>query len=145
MKRLLERLALFTRHRYRAVFAVFAVLAAVSLALITRLSFDTDMLNLLPRRDPAVGAYVETLQDFGSQTFLLITIAIPEGKVADPYESLADDLAARLAKLPELKNVQHRIGDPVELLQQFFPKSLLFLDTPGREKLAARLQDEAIR
>jgi predicted RND superfamily exporter protein len=145
MKELLERLALFARHRYRAVFAVFAVLAAVSLALITRLSFDTDMLNLLPRRDPAVGAYVETLQDFGSQTFLLITIAIPEGKVADPYESLADDLAARLAKLPELKNVQHRIGDPVELLQQFFPKSLLFLDTPGREKLAARLQDEAIR
>jgi hypothetical protein len=145
MKTLLERLALFARHRYRTIFVVFGVLAAVSIVLITRLSFDTDMLNLLPRRDPAVGAYVETLQDFGSQTFLLITISIPEGRAADPYESLADDLAARLSKLPGLKNVQHRIGDPVELLQTFFPKSLLFLDAPGRERLAAKLQDEAIR
>ncbi|HEX3129753.1 MAG TPA: MMPL family transporter [Thermoanaerobaculia bacterium] len=145
MKTLLERLARFARHRYRAIFVVFGVLAAISIALITRLSFDTDMLNLLPRRDPAVGAYVETLQDFGSQTFLLITISIPEGRVPDPYESLADDLAARLSKLPGLKNVQHRIGDPVELLQTFFPKSLLFLDAPGRERLAAKLQDDAIR
>lgn len=141
----LQRLALFARRRYRLVFAVFAVLAAVSVFLTTRLTFETDMLSLLPREDPAVKAYIETLQDFGSNTYLLVAIKIPEGAVTDPYEQLADDLAARLETLPELKSVQHRIGDPEELLQTFFPKSVLFLDDAGRRDLAARLTDQGIR
>jgi hypothetical protein len=145
MRRFLERLALFARHRYRLVFTVFGVLAALSVLLITRLSFDTDMLNLLPRNNPVVHSYIETLQDFGSQSFLLVTVEVPEGAVVDPYESLVDDLAPRLAKVPELRNVQHRIGDPVELLQTFFPKSLLFLDQKGRDRLAEKLRDDAIR
>jgi predicted RND superfamily exporter protein len=145
MRRFLERLALFARHRYRLVFTVFGILAALSVLLITRLSFDTDMLNLLPRNNPVVHSYIETLQDFGSQSFLLVTVEVPEGAVVDPYESLVDDLAPRLAKVPELRNVQHRIGDPVELLQTFFPKSLLFLDQKGRDRLAEKLRDDAIR
>jgi predicted RND superfamily exporter protein len=145
MRRLLERLALFARHRYRLVFTVFGGLVVSSALLITRLSFDTDMLNLLPRKNPVVHSYIETLQDFGSQSFLLITVEIPEGAVLDPYETLADDLAGRLAKVPELRNIQHRIGDPAELLQTFFPKSLLFLDAKGRDRLAAKLSDDAIR
>jgi predicted RND superfamily exporter protein len=145
MRRFLERLALFARHRYRLVFTVFGVLAVLSGLLITRLSFDTDMLNLLPRNNPVVHSYIETLQDFGSQAFLLVAIEIPEGAAPDPYESLADDLAGRLEKVPELRNVQHRIGDPVELLQTFFPKSLLFLDAKGRDRMAEKLRDGAIR
>jgi uncharacterized protein len=140
-----QRLALFARRRYRAIFAVTAVLAAVSIALTARLSFDTDMLNLLPRKDPAVRSYIETLQDFGSNIYLLVAVRIPEGAVVEPYESLTDELAARLSRLPELKSVQHRIGDPEELLQTFFPKSVLFLDAAGRQALAARLSDEGIR
>jgi hypothetical protein len=145
MRRFLERLALFARQRYRLVFTAFGVLALVSALLITRLSFDTDMLNLLPRNNPVVHSYIETLQDFGSQAFLLVAIEIPEGAVVDPYETLADDLAGRLQKVPELRNVQHRIGDPVELLQTFFPKSLLFLDPKGRDRMAEKLRDDAIR
>ena len=65
--------------------------------------------------------------------------------MAEPYESFSDELAARLAKLPELKQVEHRIGDPEELLRTFFPKSVLFLNAEGRGQLAARLTDEGIR
>ena len=61
---LLQRLALFARYRYRTVFIGFGVLVVVSAFLISRLSFDTDMLSLLPKEDPAVRTYVETLQDF---------------------------------------------------------------------------------
>ena len=141
----LQRLALFARRRYRLVFTVFGILAAASVFLTARLTFETDMLSLLPREDPAVKAYIETLQDFGSNTYLLVAVKIPEGAVTDPYEQLADDLAARLEKLPELKSVQHRIGDPEELLRTFFPKSVLFLDEAGRRDLAARLTDQGIR
>src|SRR6185295_14579305 len=141
----LQRLALFSRHRYRTVFLFTGLLVAVSLGLIARLTFDPDILNLLPRRNPAVKAYVESLQDFGSSTLLIVAVRIPEGAVAEPYESFADELAARLAKLPELKSVEHRIGDPEELLRTFFPKSVLFLNAGGRRELASRLSDEGIR
>lgn len=141
----LQRLALFARRRYRTVFAVTAVLVAIALALTLQLSFDTDILNLLPRKEPAVKAYIESLEDFGSGTFLLIAVRIPEGAVAEPYETFTDELAGRLQKLPELKSVEHRIGDPEELLRTFFPKSVLFLDEPGRRELATRLSDEGIR
>jgi len=142
---LLQRLALFARRRYRTVFAVTGALIAVSVILTLQLSFDTDILNLLPRNEPAVKAYVESLEDFGSGTFLLIAVRIPETAVPEPYETFADELAARLTRLPELKSVEHKIGDPEELLRTFFPKSVLFLDEPGRRELAARLSDAGIR
>ena len=145
MSRLLAGLARLARRRYRIIFAVFGVLVALSAAAISRLSFDTDMLNLLPRRDPTIRSYVEMLQDFGSNTFQLVVVKLPEGAVPEPYESLADDLAASLAKLPEIKSVQHRLGNPEELLATFFPKSVLFLDAAGQRELEARLSDAGIR
>jgi predicted exporter len=142
---LLQRLAVVARRRYRSIFLAFLLLAGLSLFLATRLSFDTDMLNLLPREDPVVRTYIETLEDFGSNAYLLVAVRIPEGAVVEPYEALADDLAERLRGLPELKDVQHRIGDPEELLRTFFPKSVLFLDEAGRRQLEARLSDDGIR
>lgn len=141
----LQRIALFARRRYRAIFVAFAILMALSIALILRLSFNTDMLSLLPREDPAVRTYVETLQDFGASTYLLVAIRIPEGAVVDPYETLADQLAGRLRRLSDFKTVQHRVGDPRELLETFYPKALLFLDEAGRRQLEARLSDAGIR
>ncbi|RPH55231.1 hypothetical protein EHM82_05660, partial [bacterium] len=142
---LLQRLALFARHRYFLVFAIFAVLVAVSLFLAFRLTFDTDMLNLLPREEPAVRAYIDALETFGSSTMMLVAVRVPEGVVVEPYEGFVDELAAGLAAIPDLRNVQHRIGDPEELLQTFFPKSVLFLDAEGRQALEGRLSDEGIR
>ena len=144
MSRLLARLARLARRRYRAIFVVFAVLVGLSAVSILRLSFDTDMLNLLPRRDPAIHSYIQMLQDFGSNTYVLVVIELPEGAVPEPYESLADDLAAGLARLPEVKSVQHRLGNPEELLAAFFPKSVLFLDEAGRREVEARLSDAGI-
>jgi predicted RND superfamily exporter protein len=141
----LSRLALFARRHYRAVFAAFALLVAASLLLMTRLSFDTDMLNLLPRKDPVVANYLKTLDDFGANTFLLVAVRLPEGAVLEPYEGLVDRLAGELRAIRDIKNVEHRIGDPQELLQTFFPKAILFLDDKGRQELATRLTAPGIR
>ncbi|HYO11677.1 MAG TPA: MMPL family transporter, partial [Thermoanaerobaculia bacterium] len=142
---LLQRLALFARHRYSLVFAIFAVLVAVSLTLTLRLTFDTDMLGLLPKKEPSVRAYIDALETFGSNTMMLVAVEIPEGVVVEPYEGFVDELAAGLAEIPDLRNVQHRIGDPEELLRTFFPKSVLFLDAKGRRALEGRLSEEGIR
>ena len=140
----LQRLASFARRRYRLLFAIFGVLTGLSALAATRLSFDTDMLKLLPQQDPAIRAYVETLEDFGTFSYLLVVIRIPEGVVPDPYEMLADEVAAELRALPELERVEHRLGDPEELLRTFFPKAVLFLSPAERQAFEMKLSDYGI-
>jgi predicted RND superfamily exporter protein len=145
VNRFLEALARGARARYKLVFAVFGVAVAISVALIVfRLSFDTDVLHLLPQEDPSVAAYLKALKDFGNTGLLPVAIELPEHVPVEPYLTFADELAARLTTLPEIKNEQHRLGNPEELLQSFFPKSLLFLDATGRREVVERLSDTGI-
>ncbi|MFN7961029.1 MAG: MMPL family transporter [Thermoanaerobaculia bacterium] len=145
LRRWLEGMARFARRRYYTVFLGAALLLACAGLAITRLRFDTDVLNLIPKKDPVVTTYLDTLAEFGTFDYLMILVEVPEGAPADPYESYADALAAHLEKLPELASVEHRIEDPEKLLEQMIPRALLLLDGPGREQLAARLSPEGIK
>ena len=79
----LERLALFARRHYRGVFVTAGVIVAFGLALSLRLKFDTDVLNLLPKSEPALVTYRETLEEFGSLDFLLVAVhTIPKTRSA---------------------------------------------------------------
>ncbi|HEX6202546.1 MAG TPA: MMPL family transporter [Thermoanaerobaculia bacterium] len=142
---LLGRLASFARRRYRTIFVGFAVAVAISLGLITRLELDTDLLSLLPQDDPVVQTFRDTMERFGTIDYLLVVVRVPEGEVLAPYESFADRLAARLQELDEIGEVEHRLGDTEELLDELFPKAALFLDEDERALVEERLSDEGIR
>ncbi len=141
----MQRLARYAQHHYYQVFAATAVLLLVSGVLISRLRFDTDVLNLLPKNDPALNAYISTLADFGTFDYLLITVAIPEGTAVDPYESFADALAARLAVIPEIEAVEHRIDDPDKLIAGFLPQAMLFVADEDRPEVMARLSTAGLQ
>lgn len=141
----LRWIAEVAHRRYGRVLAVFALLVAASIALAANLRFDTDMLRLLPKKDPAISAYVDALEQFGMGSLLLIAVPIPEGAVLDPYLGYADALAAEVGKAPEIARVEFKLGNPEELLTTFFPKAVLFLDDAGRQALEAKLSDPAIR
>ena len=141
---LLQRLALFARRSYRLVFLVTGLLVGLSLFLASRLSFDTDILNLLPRNHQLVKTYRASLEDFGSLDYLLIAVRIPEGAVIDPYESFVHRLADRLLTVPSLERVDYRIGGAEELFKTFLPKSAVFLDADDRATLAGKLEDGAL-
>jgi len=143
--RFLERLALASARRYRVVFVVILLLTAVAGLLATRLHFDTDVLNLLPKHDPKIEHFLEAMERFGGVDYLLVGIRIPEDHVPEPYELLADRLGERLGKLDDIKKIDYRIGAPEELIQQVYPRSMLFLDEHGREVLDRRLQTAGIR
>ncbi|HEV7668478.1 MAG TPA: MMPL family transporter [Thermoanaerobaculia bacterium] len=140
----LKKIAEIAHRHYRRVFAVFGLLVVASIALATTLRFDTDMLRLLPKKDPAIAAYVDALEQFGTGSLLLVAVKIPEGAVLDPYLSYADALAAEVAKSPDIQRVEFKLGNPEELLTTFFPKAVLFLDDAGRQGLEAKLSDSAI-
>ncbi len=96
--RQLQRLALKVRHHYWVVFL--AVVAVLSLALVSasRLQFDTDILNLLPRNAPEVQTLRQALDDFGSIDLLVIAIRVPEEANLGPYEELTDQLGRGLVE-----------------------------------------------
>jgi uncharacterized protein len=141
----LRRIAFFARRRYRWIFAAFGLLLALSLGLVSRLSLDTDLLNLLPRGDETVDTFRQTMETFGTIDYLLVVVRVPEGEVLAPYETFADRLAGRLEALEQVESVEYRLGETEELLDQFFPKAALFLDEEGRARVEERLDDDSIR
>jgi hypothetical protein len=141
----LRRIALFARRRYRWIFAAFGLLLALSLVLVSRLSLDTDLLNLLPRGDETVDTFRQTMETFGTIDYLLVVVRVPEDEVLAPYETFADRLAGRLEALDQVESVEYRLGETEELLDQFFPKAALFLDEEDRTRVEERLDDASIR
>ncbi len=144
-RRWTQELILAAGRRPLAVFAGTAVVVAIGLVLALRLEFDPDVLHLLPKRDPAVETYRRTLTWFGTTDYLVAGIRIPEGAPLDPYEGFADRLAERMQVTGLFTTVEHRLGEPEELLREFLPRSLLFLDAGERQRVASRLTNRAIR
>lgn len=142
---LLRRIAFFARRRYRWIFATTGVLLLLSVLLVSRLSLDTDLLNLLPRGDDTVDTFRQTMKAFGTIDYLLVVVRVPEGQVLAPYETFADRLAGRLEGLPQIDDVEYHLGETEDLLDEFFPKAALFLDAEGRQRVEERLSDDAIR
>jgi predicted RND superfamily exporter protein len=146
MRRFSRRfLARFGRRRYPLLFIATAAVAVVSLFLASRLRFDTDVLGLLPREEPIVTDFREALTDFGSLDYLLVAVRIPDDAVLPPYEEYVDILGKRLVALGAFEEVQYRLGQLEELLAEFLPTSLVFLDLERLETLAERVTDSALR
>jgi predicted RND superfamily exporter protein len=141
----LRFLARFARRRYPLLFIVTAAIGVVSLVLASRLRFDTDVLGLLPREEPLVTDFRQALNDFGSLDYLLVAVRIPDDAVLPPYEEYVDILGSRLAALDAFEEVQYRLGQREELLAEFLPTSLVFLDLERLETLAERVTDSALR
>jgi len=145
-RRPLETLILFAGRRYRLVFLVFLLVVAGSAALAFRLRFDPDVLHLLPKKNPGVITFRETLEQFGNVDYFVVGIRIPEDAPLDPYEALADDVALQMTESAEyFRAVESKLGEPEDLLREFLPRAVLFLDAPTRESLAGQLTGAAIR
>ncbi len=132
------------RHPLR-VFAGTAVMLALSLVAASRLRFDPDVLRLLPTENEEVQTFQETLRLFGSSDVFVVGFRVPEGAPLDPYEALADRVAAGMETSGLFQSVDHRVGEPISLLAEYLPSATLFLDPRDRERFAERLSDEAIR
>ena len=145
LDRLLARTALFSHRHHRTVIGLFLALALGSGILATGLTLDADVLALLPREDPAIAAFADTLERFGSTEELLVVLRLPEDAVLPPYLSFAGELAARLGELDSITAVEARVGSPEELVRRMFPRAVLFLQGTELERLERRLTDEGIR
>jgi predicted RND superfamily exporter protein len=144
-RRQLQRVALYARRHYRIVFVGTLVVVALSFAAASRLQFDTDVLNLLPRDSTQVRTLRRALEEFGSVDLLVVVIRIPEDARLDAYESFTTRLGKRLENVDLLTKVDYKFGNLDEILPALLPQALLFLDQEGRESVERKLGSEAVR
>ncbi len=134
-----------TGHRHpRLVLAGAAVVIVAGVFLGTRLRFETDVLNLMPRHDPVVSEFRRVLQQFGSLETLLVAVPVANEDHLENTLALVDSLDAELKKSPYLSHVTAHIEDPVKLAETVLRHAVLFLDKDGLTALQARLSPAGI-
>src|SRR5262249_1323078 len=85
-----------------SVLAGSALLTLFGLWAVRTISFDSDVLHLLPRHGRVVPGFQEFLQRFGSLDYLYVVFDAPADHTIDEYE---DEIAPFVAKLPPLPGV----------------------------------------
>lgn len=132
-------------HRFPwRVLGAAAVVVALGVWAGTRLSFDTDVLNLMPRHDPVVKDFRSVLEQFGTLDTLLVAVEVGGEDRLEIALALVDTLADELRESPHLAHVEAQLEDPVKLAEAVLRHAVLFLDDAGLRQLEARLTDEGL-
>src|SRR6266851_390464 len=89
-------------------------LAAVAGAM--RLSFDPDILNLIPQNNRQVNDFRKVLRDVGTLDYHLIALQMPAGHDVHEYDALIDAIAAGYKADPKIDDVSYKIPNPLDFV-----------------------------
>jgi predicted RND superfamily exporter protein len=135
---LLERLLTGARIRAKWVAALAIVLAGIGAALLSRVSFDADMLRLLPRKSPAVQSFRTFLRTFGSLDHLYVVFESAEG--IDDHKTFVNDYVAALRGAPEIESVDAQLFEPGKDWAYLSDRVLFLLGPAGAADALARFR-----
>jgi predicted RND superfamily exporter protein len=132
-------------HRSRVlVFAGAAALLALSFIGLRHITFDANVLGLLPSRGQAVPAFRTFLDQFGTLDDLYVVFTAPAGHAIDEYDPDVDRWIAALRAAPELTHVDHGRVDDSRDWSWLADRELLLLDDTALEAALARLRPPAM-
>ncbi|MFQ5586807.1 MAG: RND family transporter [Thermodesulfobacteriota bacterium] len=133
-------LTLILRH-HKPLFLISLLLSLLAIMLVGRIELKTDMLDVLPSKEPRIKQFREFLDDFGSSDNLIVVVESLDGDVLDNMDAV-EELAGRLKKSSAILRVEYNAieGDYSHLIENF----PLFLNTGGIEALKERLTAEGI-
>lgn len=129
---------------------VVLLLALAALPFASRLSIETDLLQMLPDSSAAARGYGEFQQHFGG--FEKVFVVVTSGAEIDPDErtsaliDAADHLASLLATSPEVALVRSGLQSEDEsfFFDQVVPRAALLLGDDGPDTVARRTTPEAL-
>ena len=139
---LLEPLLAFARRRATLVFALAGALAVAGAILVSRVTFDANILRLLPHGSPAVQNFQVFLRDFGSldQLYVLFESSDPIGEHADLVDAYVD----ALRKAPEIESVDAQLFDADKDWSYLADRELFLLGPAGAAEALARFRPPAL-
>src|SRR5215217_1639423 len=126
-------------YRRRALIALGGLaIAIVCVPLIARIRFDSNVLNLLPRRGPAVQAFQAYLSRFGTLDKLYILFEVDEEHSISDAAALVDAYVDELRRAPEIAHVDADVIAPDKDWSYLFNRELLLLTPDARREALAR-------
>ena len=131
------------RHGH-ATLGLAAIIAILAMAGVTSVSFDSNVLDLLPQRAPAFQAFRTYLDTFGSLDRLFVAMTAPEGHAIAEYDGAVARFLARLRGLPELRDVHGGVDDPGRDWSYLLDHRLLLLDPAAAREALDRLERPAL-
>ncbi|MEO6238777.1 MAG: MMPL family transporter [Vicinamibacterales bacterium] len=109
-----------------------------------RLSFDADVLSLLPHDGEAIPAFRAFLQRFGSLDQLFVVFTAAEGYAVSDYAGDVDRWTAQLRASPEIEWVDAGTPGPDRDWEWLAERQLLLLRGAALDTALARLQPEGM-
>jgi len=137
--RLLQPLFRIVFRRRRIVLLGAAVLGALSVWLLGRIQFDTDVLHLLPARGPAVSALQTYLANFGNLDRLFVMFEAPPDHTIAEYRDQIDEVVEQLRALPDLAAVDAGLAGSGVDWGYVLDRQLLLLGPSGVPQALSRL------
>jgi len=141
---MIERLLRLSYVRRRTVLVAATVLLVVSVLLVARVSFDANIVRLLPRQGPAVSSFDAYLQHFGTFDHVYVVFEVPPGSQISDGEDLVDRYVEELRKAPEIASVDADLFDDVKDWNYLFERELLLLGKPAAATALTRLSPNAM-
>jgi uncharacterized protein len=140
-----NRLANFCLAHSRKILVVAAVVAVASILSASRLSFDTDILNLVPGHNVEVNEFRRVIEELGTIDYHIVVISLAPEAAPEDYGPLVDDFARRYEALPFIEAVDYQLPDLIEILDEVLPYSTLLMTPDEVERVGEKLTDDAIR
>ncbi len=143
--RILDALARLCLRRNKEILIAGLLLAVLAVAGASRLSFDPDLLNLIPQQNRQVNEFKKVLKDLGTIDYHIIVMDMPKGHDVHEYDSVIEAIAEGYRKNPKIEDVTYKIPNPLDFIDIILPKALLFLTPAELDEVGAKLTDEGIR
>jgi len=133
-----------SRHRWMVAVAL-VIAAGGLLACSSRLRFNEDFSDMLPLSDQRISGSLQAAKLFHQMDRLFVDVSSAD---ADP-ETLgraSDAMAQRLAAIPALNDIRHRmdIGGLHPAIQYFFSRLPCYFSEEARDYVASRTQAESL-
>ena len=126
------------RGRARTVLVAAVGLALVGAVLVSRVSFDANILRLLPRDSPAVQSFRTFLETFGSLDHLYVVFESIDN--VNDHKDLIDAYVNALRAAPEIESVDSQLLEPDRDWTYLSDRVLLLLGPFGAADALERFQ-----
>ncbi|HEY8131982.1 MAG TPA: MMPL family transporter [Thermoanaerobaculia bacterium] len=143
--RILDALAALCLRRSKQIILIAVIVAIAAVIAASRLTFDPDLLNLIPQKNKQVNDFRKVLRDMGTIDYHIVIVNLPPGRDVHDYESLIESIAEGYRKNPRVEDVTYRIPNPLDFVEVILPRALLFLTPAELNEVAAKLSDAGVR
>jgi len=145
IEKILDSLADLCLRRSKQIIVVSILVAIAAVVAAARLTFDPDLLNLIPQKNKQVNDFRKVLRDMGTIDYHIVIVNLPPGRDVRDYEALIESIADGYRKSPRIEDISYRIPNPLDFVEVILPRALLFLTPAELSEVAEKLSDAGIR